>query len=130
MKIQDLLRKDIMILDLQAISKEVAIDEMITKLVEKDIVHDFDVFKKSIMTREEQTSTGLGDGIAMPHSKNIVVDKPAVLFAKSNKGVDYKALDGQPTDLFFMIAAPQGANDTHLAALAELSQYLLKDGFA
>lgn len=130
MKIQDLLRKDIMILDLQAISKEVAIDEMITKLVEKDIVHDFDVFKKSIMTREEQTSTGLGDGIAMPHSKNIVVDKPAVLFAKSNKGVDYKALDGQSTDLFFMIAAPQGANDTHLAALAELSQYLLKDGFA
>lgn len=120
MKIQDLLRKDIMILDLQAISKEVAIDEMITKLVKKDIVHDFDVFKKSIMTREEQTSTGLGDGIAMPHSKNIVVDKPAVLFAKSNKGVDYKALDGQPTDLFFMIAAPQGANDTHLAALARI----------
>lgn len=130
MKIQDLLRKDIMILDLQAISKEVAIDEMITRLVEKGIVHDFDVFKKSIMTREEQTSTGLGDGIAMPHSKNIVVDEPAVLFAKSNKGLDYKALDGQPTDLFFMIAAPQGANDTHLAALAELSQYLLKDGFA
>ncbi|WP_414603425.1 fructose-specific PTS transporter subunit EIIC [Streptococcus equi] len=83
-----------------------------------------------MLAREEQTSTGLGDGIAMPHSKNVVVDQPAVLFAKSNKGVDYKSLDGQPTDLFFMIAAPQGANDTHLAALAELSQYLLKDGFA
>ncbi|QTZ29632.1 PTS fructose transporter subunit IIABC [Streptococcus equi] len=130
MKIQDLLRKDIMILDLQAISKEAAIDEMITELVEHGIVHDFDVFKKSILAREEQTSTGLGDGIAIPHSKNVVVDQPAVLFAKSNKGVDYKSLDGQPTDLFFMIAAPQGANDTHLAALAELSQYLLKDGFA
>ncbi|HEL1284327.1 TPA: PTS sugar transporter subunit IIA [Streptococcus equi subsp. zooepidemicus] len=130
MKIQDLLRKDIMIFDLQAISKEAAIDEMITELVEHGIVHDFDVFKKSILAREEQTSTGLGDGIAMPHSKNVVVDQPAVLFAKSNKGVDYKSLDGQPTDLFFMIAAPQGANDTHLAALAELSQYLLKDGFA
>ncbi|HEL0440383.1 TPA: PTS sugar transporter subunit IIA [Streptococcus equi subsp. zooepidemicus] len=130
MKIQDLLRKDIMILDLQAISKEAAIDEMITELVEHGIVHDFDVFKKSILAREEQTSTGLGDGIAMPHSKNVVVDQPAVLFAKSNKGVDYKSLDGQPIDLFFMIAAPQGANDTHLAALAELSQYLLKDGFA
>lgn len=130
MKIQDLLRKDIMILDLQAISKEAAIDEMITELVEHGIVHDFDVFKKSILAREEQTSTGLGDGIAMPHSKNVVVDQPAVLFAKSNKGVDYKSLDGQLTDLFFMIAAPQGANDTHLAALAELSQYLLKDGFA
>nr|WP_156807132.1 fructose-specific PTS transporter subunit EIIC [Streptococcus sp. S784/96/1] len=130
MKIQDLLKKDLMLLDLQAISKEMAIDEMITQLVDKEVVHDFDVFKKGIMTREEQMTTGLGDGIAMPHAKNIVVAEPAVLFAKSNKGVDYQSLDGQPTDLFFMIAAPQGANDTHLAALAELSQYLLKDGFA
>ncbi|WP_162011777.1 fructose-specific PTS transporter subunit EIIC [Streptococcus sp. S784/96/1] len=130
MKIQDLLKKDLMLLDLQAISKEMAIDEMITQLVDKEVVHDFDVFKKGIMTREEQMTTGLGDGIAMPHAKNIVVAEPAVLFAKSNKGVDYQSLDGQPTDLFFMIAAPQGANDTHLAALAELSQYLLKEGFA
>lgn len=130
MKIQDLLKKDLMLLDLQAITKEAAIDEMITNLVEKDIVHDFETFKKGIMAREEQMTTGLGDGIAMPHAKNIVVAEPAVLFAKSSKGVDYASLDGQPTDLFFMIAAPQGANDTHLAALAELSQYLLKDGFA
>lgn len=130
MKIQDLLKKDLMLLDLQAITKEAAIDEMITNLVEKDIVHDFETFKKGIMAREEQMTTGLGDGIAMPHTKNIVVAEPAVLFAKSSKGVDYASLDGQPTDLFFMIAAPQGANDTHLAALAELSQYLLKDGFA
>ena len=66
----------------------------------------------------------------MPHSKNAAVKEATVLFAKSNKGVDYESLDGQPTDLFFMIAAPEGANDTHLAALAELSQYLMKDGFA
>ena len=66
----------------------------------------------------------------MPHSKNSAVKDATVLFAKSNKGVDYESLDGQPTDLFFMIAAPEGANDTHLAALAELSQYLMKDGFA
>ncbi|HHV3552564.1 TPA: PTS fructose transporter subunit IIABC, partial [Streptococcus agalactiae] len=76
------------------------------------------------------TSTGLGDGIAMPHSKNAAVKEATVLFAKSASGVDYEALDGQPTDLFFMIAAPDGANDTHLAALAELSKYLLKEGFA
>ena len=82
------------------------------------------------MNREAQTSTGLGDGIAMPHSKNEAVKKATVLFAKSNKGVDYASLDGQPTDLFFMIAAPEGANDTHLAALAELSKYLMKPGFA
>ena len=58
-----------------------------------------------------QTSTGLGDGIAMPHSKNAAVKEATVLFAKSNKGVDYESLDGQSTDLFFMIAAPEGAND-------------------
>lgn len=119
-----------MIMDLKATTKEAAIDEMITSLVENGVVTDFDMFKTGIMNREAQTSTGLGDGIAMPHSKNAAVKEPTVLFAKSSAGVDYEALDGQPVYLFFMIAAPDGANDTHLAALAELSKYLLKPGFA
>ncbi|HEM5427659.1 TPA: PTS sugar transporter subunit IIA [Streptococcus suis] len=130
MKIQDVLRKDVMLLDLQATSKEAVIDEMIASLVDKGYVTDFDIFKTGIMNREAQTTTGLGDGIAMPHAKNAAVKEATVLFAKSNKGVDYASLDGQPTDLFFMIAAPEGANDTHLAALAELSKYLMKPGFA
>ena len=130
MKIQDLLNKKVMLLDLQATTKEAAIYEMINSLVDNGVVTDFDVFKAGIMAREAQTSTGLGDGIAMPHSKNAAVKEATVLFAKSNKGVDYESLDGQPTDLFFMIAAPEGANDTHLAALAELSKYLMQDGFA
>ena len=130
MKIQDLLNKKVMLLDLQATTKEAAIDEMINSMVDNGVVTDFDVFKAGIMAREAQTSTGLGDGIAMPHSKNAAVKEATVLFAKSNKGVDYESLDGQPTDLFFMIAAPEGANDTHLAALAELSKYLMQDGFA
>ena len=130
MKIQDLLNTKVMLLDLQATTKEAAIDEMINSLVDNGVVADFDVFKAGIMAREAQTSTGLGDGIAMPHSKNAAVKEATVLFAKSNKGVDYESLDGQPTDLFFMIAAPEGANDTHLAALAELSKYLMQDGFA
>ena len=130
MKIQDLLRKDVMLLDLQATEKTAAIEEMIHSLVEHGYVTDFETFKEGILAREALTSTGLGDGIAMPHSKNAAVKEATVLFAKSNKGVDYESLDGQPTDLFFMIAAPEGANDTHLAALAELSQYLMKDGFA
>lgn len=130
MKIQDLLKKEVMIMDLKATSKEAAIDEMITKLVDTGVVTNFAIFKDGIMKREAQTSTGLGDGIAMPHSKNAAVKEATVLFAKSASGVDYEALDGQPTDLFFMIAAPDGANDTHLAALAGLSKYLLKEGFA
>ena len=130
MKIQDLLRKDVMLLDLQATEKTAVIEEMIKSLVDHGYVTDFEAFKEGIWAREALTSTGLGDGIAMPHSKNSAVKEATVLFAKSNKGVDYESLDGQPTDLFFMIAAPEGANDTHLAALAELSQYLMKDGFA
>lgn len=130
MKIQDLLRKDVMLLDLQATEKKAVIEEMIQSLVDHAYVTDFEAFKEGILAREALTSTGLGDGIAMPHSKNAAVKEATVLFAKSNKGVDYESLDGQPTDLFFMIAAPEGANDTHLAALAELSQYLMKDGFA
>ena len=130
MKIQDLLRKDVMLLDLQATEKTAVIEEMIKSLVDHGYVTDFETCKEGILAREALTSTGLGEGIAMPHSKNSAVKEATVLFAKSNKGVDYESLDGQPTDLFFMIAAPEGANDTHLAALAELSQYLMKDGFA
>ena len=130
MKIQDVLNKNVMLFDLQATDKEGVINEMIQSLVDNGVVTDFDTFKAGIMNREAQTSTGLGDGIAMPHSKNEAVKEATVLFAKSNKGVDYASLDGQPTDLFFMIAAPEGANDTHLAALAELSKYLMKPGFA
>ena len=130
MKIQDVLNKNVMLFDLQATDKEGVINEMIQSLVDNGVVTDFETFKAGIMNREAQTSTGLGDGIAMPHSKNEAVKKATVLFAKSNKGVDYASLDGQPTDLFFMIAAPEGANDTHLAALAELSKYLMKSGFA
>ena len=130
MKIQDVLNKNVMLFDLQATDKEGVINEMIQSLVDTGVGTDFETFKAGIMNREAQTSTGLGDGIAMPHSKNEAVKEATVLFAKSNKGVDYASLDGQPTDLFFMIAAPEGANDTHLAALAELSKYLMKPGFA
>ena len=130
MKIQDVLNKNVMLFDLQATDKEGVINEMIQSLVDNGVVTDFETFKAGIMNREAQTSTGLGEGIAMPHSKNEAVKEATVLFAKSNKSVDYASLDGQPTDLFFMIAAPEGANDTHLAALAELSKYLMKPGFA
>ena len=130
MKIQDVLNKNVMLFDLQATDKEGVINEMVQSIVDNGVVTDFETFKTGIMNREAQTSTGLGDGIAMPHSKNEAVKEATVLFAKSNKGVDYASLDGQPTDLFFMIAAPEGANDTHLAALAELSKYLMKPGFA
>ncbi|SDK52098.1 PTS fructose transporter subunit IIABC [Alkalibacterium thalassium] len=127
MQINDVLRKDLMIMDLEATSKEAVIDEMIQRLAEKNVISDVETFKTGIMNRESQTSTGLGNGIAMPHAKNKAVKEPAVLFAKSSKGVEYEALDNQPVELFFMIAAPEGGNDLHLQVLASLSRKLVDE---
>src|SRR5690606_9732516 len=129
MKITDLLRKDIMLLDLQATEKEAVIDEMIDSLDKHNVITDRNEFKDAILKREAQSSTGLGDGIAMPHAKNKAVTEPSVLFAKSNKGVNYESLDGQPAYLFFMIAVPEGANNTHLETLASLSRKLIDTDF-
>ena len=129
MKINELMLKDAMIMDLKATDKKGAIDEMVAKLYAVGRISDIEVYKEGILAREAQTSTGLGDGIAMPHAKNSAVKEATVLFAKSNAGVDYEALDGQPTYLFFMIAAPEGANDTHLQALAALSRLLIDPDF-
>ena len=129
MKINDILLKELMIMDLQGTTKEGVIDEMIASLSANGIINDVAVYKEGIMKRESQTSTGLGDGIAMPHAKNKAVVKPAVVFAKSAAGVDYASLDGQPAHLFFMIAAPEGANNVHLEVLASLSRLLINSDF-
>ncbi|MFD1465707.1 fructose-specific PTS transporter subunit EIIC [Lapidilactobacillus mulanensis] len=125
MKIQDLLLKDAMIMDLKATTKEAAIDEMIARYHEVGVIGDVDNYRQAILKRESESTTGIGDGIAMPHAKVSSVKKAAVLFAKSDAGVEYNALDGQPVHLFFMIAAPEGANNAHLQALSALSSLLI-----
>ena len=129
MKISDLLKKEIMIMELSADTKQGVIDEMISNLKVKGMINDEEAFRKEIMNREELSSTGLGDGIAMPHAKTSAVNTPCVLFAKSKKGVDFESLDGEPAYLFFMIAAEDGANNTHIETLANLSKLLLKPDF-
>ncbi|WP_368315749.1 PTS sugar transporter subunit IIA, partial [Listeria monocytogenes] len=78
---------------------------------------------------EAQRSTGVGEGIAMPHAKTKAVNETTVVLAKSEKGLDYEALDGQPAHLFVMIAARDGANATHLETLAALSRVLVHPAF-
>lgn len=129
MKISELLVPEVMILDLKAKTKQAAFEEMINRLYEAGRITDKKVFLEGILARESQTTTGLGDGIAMPHAKNSAVKMPTVAFARSTAGVDYQAMDGQPVHLLFMIAVPANANNTHLEALASLSRYLLQDGF-
>ena len=125
MRIKDILSTESMIMDLKATNKEDAIKEMADLEVKTGIVNNEDEFIKSIWARENESTTGIGGGIAMPHARNKYINKARVLFAKSKEGIDYNTLDGQPVHLFFMITAPAGADNTHLQALAKLSGLLI-----
>lgn len=129
MRISDLLKKETMILDLKATTKETVIDELVSKLAEAGRLTDKQGYKEAILAREEQSTTGLGEGIAIPHAKTKAVKTPAIAFGRSQAGIDYQALDGQPSHLFFMIAASEGANNEHLATLSKLSTFLMDDAF-
>ncbi|HYK73230.1 MAG TPA: fructose-specific PTS transporter subunit EIIC [Pseudoneobacillus sp.] len=127
MQITKLLTIDTILLSMNSTQKQEAIEELVCVLDSAGKITDRAVFKEAILKREAQSTTGIGDGIAIPHAKTAVVKEPAIVFGKSKVGVEYEALDGQLSHLFFMIAAPEGANNTHLEALARLSGLLMKD---
>ncbi|MFF3102219.1 PTS fructose transporter subunit IIABC [Viridibacillus arvi] len=129
MKITDLLKKDTVIIDLAATSKPAAIEEMTKKLDEAGRLNSLAGYREAILKRESQSTTGIGEGIAIPHAKTDAVKTPSILFAKSVSGVDYESLDGQPAHLLFMIAASAGANNEHLETLSRLSSLLMDTKF-
>ncbi|WP_339241067.1 fructose-specific PTS transporter subunit EIIC [Paenibacillus sp. FSL R5-0517] len=129
MRITDLMIQETMIMDLQATTKDEAIDELIASLNRSGRINDPVLFKEMIYKREAESSTGIGGGIAMPHAKTTAVNEPTVVFAKSRQGLDFEALDDQPAHVFFMIAAPEGAGNTHLRTLAALSRLLIDSDF-
>ncbi|MCM3762494.1 fructose-specific PTS transporter subunit EIIC [Alkalihalobacillus oceani] len=129
MKISDLLKRDTVIIEMEAKDKASAIDELVAKLDSAGRLEDAAGYKEAIWKRENQSTTGLGDGIAIPHAKSEAVRTPAIAFGRSTAGLDYDALDGQPTHLLFMIAASAGANEQHLATLSRLSTFLMDEGF-
>lgn len=129
MNITDLLKQDTIVLKLKSNSKAAVIDELVTKLDEAGRLNDKEAFKEAILAREEQSTTGIGEGIAIPHAKTKAVKTPAIVFGRSKEGVDYESLDGQPSHLFFMIAASEGANQTHLETLSRLSSFLMDNEF-
>ncbi|PEQ93106.1 PTS fructose transporter subunit IIA [Bacillus sp. AFS006103] len=126
MKITELLTINTILLNIEGNQKEDTIDQLVEVLFKAGKISDRSEFKASILKREEQSTTGIGDGIAIPHAKTKVVNEAAIVFGKSAAGVNYESLDGKPAHLFFMIAAPEGANNTHLEALARLSGLLMK----
>ncbi|MCY9110365.1 fructose-specific PTS transporter subunit EIIC [Bacillus atrophaeus] len=127
MKITELLTKHTIKLNIESKEKENVIDEMVTVLDQAGKLNDRAAYKEAILNRESQSSTGIGEGIAIPHAKTASVINPAIAFGRSKEGVDYESLDAQPAHLIFMIAATEGANNTHLEALSRLSTLLMRE---
>ncbi|MGG6431814.1 PTS fructose transporter subunit IIABC [Anoxybacillus sp. D401a] len=129
MRITDLLTEDTIVLDLKARTKKEVIEELVDVLEKTGKLNNRQTFIEAIFAREAQSTTGIGEGIAIPHAKTKAVRTPAVVFGRSKEGIDYDALDGKRSHLFFMIAAPEGANNTHLEALSRLSTLLMDASF-
>lgn len=128
MKITDLLKRDTIELNLRSGSKAEVIEELVDVLDRAGKLSDRNGYRDAILTRESQSTTGLGEGIAIPHAKTAAVKEPAIAFGRS-PGIDYEALDGQDSRLFFMIAAGEHANNEHLETLSKLSVYLMDPNF-
>lgn len=128
MNITDLLKKDTIQLNLSSRSKAEVIEELVDVLDRAGKLSDRNGYRDAILAREAQSTTGLGEGIAIPHAKTKAVKEPAIAFGRSS-GIDYEALDGQDSRLFFMIAAGEYADNEHLETLSKLSVFLMDPTF-
>lgn len=122
-----MLTKDCINLNLTSNTKLEVIDELVNILDKAGKLNNKEEFKNAILAREAQSSTGLEEGIAIPHGKTSAVKTPSIAFGLSKKGIDYDSLDGEPSKLFFMIAAPADATDSHIETLSQLTMMLLED---
>lgn len=129
MRITELLKKDSVSLGVKVESKDAAINYLVDLHARVGNITDKAVFKEGIVKREEGGSTAIGEGIAIPHAKNKAVTKAGLAAMTVPEGVDYDSLDGQPTNLIFMIAAPEGGSDVHLEVLSRLSMLLIDEDF-
>jgi PTS system fructose-specific IIC component len=130
MKITDLLKKEGIALNVDAADQNAAIDKLIALHEAVGNLSNVSAFKEAILEREKKGSTAIGMGIAVPHGKSSAVSKAGVTAITIPSGIDYKSLDGNPSNLFFMIAAPDTAADTHLEVLSKLMTLLMDQKFA
>lgn len=129
MRISELLSKETIKLDLKADKKQDVIDQLVDVLNNAGRLKDKNKYKEAILKRESQSSTGIGEGIAIPHAKTAAVEKASLALGLFKDGVDYDALDDAPINIAFMIAAPEGANNEHLETLSRLSVLLMNPDF-
>ena len=129
MRIIDLINKNSVKLNLVSKDKSSVIDELVDLVNNSRNLNDKNEYKEAILAREELSTTAIGEGVAIPHAKNKSVTKACLAAGISKKGIDYEAFDDSLSHLFFMIAAPDGANDTHLEVLSRLSTILMDENF-
>ena len=131
MKLTDFIVEEAIITELKATDKEAVIREMVSSLkdVQKINTKDFENIIKSLMKREELGSTGIGKGVAVPHTKHDTIKKIMGTVARATNGVDFNALDGEPVHLFFLLLSPNDSAGSHLAALERISTVIRDNDF-
>ncbi len=129
MRVKDLLSAVSIDLHGTAATKEEAIRKLVDLMVKRGNISDRDVYEKGVFLREEEGSTGIGEGIAIPHCKSDTVTAPGLAAMLVPGGVDFDSLDGEPADLFFLIAAPNTEDNVHLEVLSRLSMLLMDENF-
>jgi len=129
MRIIDLINKNSVKLNLVSKDKSNVVDELVDLVNNSGNLNNKKEYKETILAREELSTTAIGEGVAIPHAKNKAVNKACLAAGISKEGIDYEAFDDSLSHLFFMIAAPDGANDTHLEVLSRLSTILMDENF-
>lgn len=130
MRITDLLDKRSISLDGAPKSKSEALDQVVALMAKSGKISDVDAYKKQVYAREEESTTGIGEGIAIPHGKCDAVEKPGLAAMVVKDGVDFDALDGEPVTLIFLIAAPNTEDNVHLDVLSKLSVLMMDEDFS
>lgn len=126
LKISNFLKPEIVIMEMHATDKEQAIKELVNFMVEKNVARDQNQLFEALTKRENLESTGIGDGIAIPHARTNAVDDLVLVFARSSKGIDFSSIDGKPSHIIFLIASPENKKSEYIIALAKLSRLLRK----
>ena len=129
MKITDLLDARSILLDASPKSKSEALDQIVDLMVKSEKINDKEAYRKQVYAREEESTTGIGEGIAIPHGKCDAVTKPGLAAMVVKDGVDFDSLDGEPVTLMFLIAAPNTEDNIHLDVLSKLSVLLMNEEF-
>lgn len=129
MKLSEILEKDNIIADLKAKDKKRVLEELVETMVLGHPSLKKEALVKVLLERERLGSTGIGDGVAIPHGKFQGVTEPMISFGRSLKGLDFDSMDGQPAYLFFLLVAPENSASIHLRALARIAKILKNSSF-